>query len=350
MEQQEEEAKKSPIVLLQFAATPGGELPPQSMRQPQGTSAPPPTAPAAAGRWRVRRPSADYPQQQAGNRKPQLVRGSRYRMAARPAEAPTIGEFLRPCMDQWLGRNVACQVCPAATFASRASLFLPPASVEGVVVPLEVFPQADQVVLIYPPLHGELLAHLRSNGGLPETAAAGYLRQVAILVASAHEHGIVLRCLKLKRLVFTNSSLTTIRLSSLQDAVVVESLAEGGDLLDSKCGCPAYVAPEMMHPGPHSGRAADMWNVGIILYALLAGRYPFFDINRVALLLKIYSGSYDVPESLSPEARSLVRSLLAHDPASRPTAKDVLRHPWLANTDPHPSAVSSRHLSIAREI
>ena len=69
---------------------------------------------------------------------------------------------------------------------------------------------------------------------------------------------------------FLFSYRTTLRLESLEDAVVLES---EDDLLTDKHGCPAYVSPEILRTNSqYSGRAADMWGLGVMLYTMLVGR------------------------------------------------------------------------------
>ena len=61
------------------------------------------------------------------------------------------------------------------------------------------------------------------------------------------------------------------KLESLEDAVVLEDYAD--DLLSDKHGCPAYVSPEILRSNTqYSGRAADMWGLGVMLYTMLVGR------------------------------------------------------------------------------
>lgn len=99
-----------------------------------------------------------------------------------------------------------------------------------------------------------------------------------------------------------------------------------------KHGYPAYVTPEVLlsRGARYSGRAADLWSLGIILYTLLVGRYPFQDAGPLGLFTKIIRGHFTVPEFVSSRARCLIRNLLRRDPNQRLDAGDILLHPWFA--------------------
>ncbi len=62
-----------------------------------------------------------------------------------------------------------------------------------------------------------------------------------------------------------------LKLESLEDAVVLDDQSD--DALTDKHGCPAYVSPEILRCNTvYSGRAADMWGLGVMLYTMLVGR------------------------------------------------------------------------------
>uniref|UniRef100_A0A182PDX4 Protein kinase domain-containing protein n=1 Tax=Anopheles epiroticus TaxID=199890 RepID=A0A182PDX4_9DIPT len=125
---------------------------------------------------------------------------------------------------------------------------------------------------------------------------------------------------------------TQLKLESLEDAVVLDDPAE--DLLQDKRGCPAYVSPEILRVNTtYSGKAADMWSLGVILYTMLVGRYPFNDSEHASLFAKISRGQFTVPECLSSKARCMIRALLRRDPEERIASEDVLYHPWLLHDD-----------------
>lgn len=117
---------------------------------------------------------------------------------------------------------------------------------------------------------------------------------------------------------------TSLSLHYLDDA----QLMDDSGLLTDRHGCPAYVCPEMLQPGSYSGQAADLWSLGVIIYTLLVGHYPFFDISTQNLFSKVRSGYYQIPDHVSDLARSLIGSLLAYDPSSRVPAWAILAHPW----------------------
>lgn len=124
------------------------------------------------------------------------------------------------------------------------------------------------------------------------------------------------------------TSRTQLRLESLEDAVVVD---EDDDKLTDRRGCPAYVAPEVLRSGrAYSGKAADVWSLGVLLYTMLVGRYPFNDAEHASLFAKISRGQFVVPEVLGNRAKCLIRALLRREPNERPQSEDVPRHPWLS--------------------
>ena len=89
------------------------------------------------------------------------------------------------------------------------------------------------------------------------------------------------------------------------------------------------MAPEILTETQYSGRRADMWGLGVMLYTMLVGRYPFHDSDTSSLFAKIRMGEYKVPEWVRSRARHLILALLQRDPARRLSIEDVLAHPWL---------------------
>lgn len=117
-------------------------------------------------------------------------------------------------------------------------------------------------------------------------------------------------------------------MEGLEDAVVLSD--DDQDVLKDKHGCPAYVSPEILSASDagYSGKLADVWSLGVMLYTMLVGRYPFHDSQPLALFGKIRRGQFYTPDTVSPKAKCLIRCLLRCDPAERLSAGEILSHPW----------------------
>jgi len=96
-----------------------------------------------------------------------------------------------------------------------------------------------------------------------------------------------------------------------------------GQKLQTACGSPCYAAPEMIRGQPYDGKAsklglkADIWSLGIILYAIMVGTLPFDDPNTQTLYRKILSGQFYLPSLLSSESTNLLKGILNVDPDQR---------------------------------
>ena len=120
-------------------------------------------------------------------------------------------------------------------------------------------------------------------------------------------------------------------LEGLVDAFILDD--SDGDLLCDKHGCPAYVSPEILNTDPcYSGKGADVWSLGVILYTILIGRYPFHDKEPSSLFGKIRRGKFTIPDSVSSQAKCLLRSIMRVDPTERLTAEEILHHPWFRHS------------------
>lgn len=65
------------------------------------------------------------------------------------------------------------------------------------------------------------------------------------------------------------------------------------------CGTPSYMSPEIVNKVEYSGPPADIWALGVLLYAMLCGTFPFKGQTDKELYAKINSGKYNIPEFLS---------------------------------------------------
>merc|ERR1712100_320843 len=99
------------------------------------------------------------------------------------------------------------------------------------------------------------------------------------------------------------------------------------------CGSPHYSAPEIFAQQEYSGTAADMWSLGVLMYTMLAGHFPFQAESMDALGKKVMKGRPDAVLKASADAVGLITSLLVVRASQRASIDTVCRAPWLAPTD-----------------
>ncbi len=114
-------------------------------------------------------------------------------------------------------------------------------------------------------------------------------------------------------------------------------------VLETCCGSPAYAAPELVTGQNYLGSEADIWSMGVLLYALLCGFLPFDDENISTLYRKIQSGVYEKPSWLSAGSIALLDCMLQTDPKRRITVSQLLSHPWLMDGYDRPVKWQSKH-------
>jgi len=100
------------------------------------------------------------------------------------------------------------------------------------------------------------------------------------------------------------------------------------DSLQTTCGTPNYVAPEVLRGQGYDGRSADVWSCGCILYVLCSGHLPFDEPQLAALFVAITQAKYRMPDHFSPPLKDLIRRILNTDPKQRATIEDIQHHEW----------------------
>ena len=85
------------------------------------------------------------------------------------------------------------------------------------------------------------------------------------------------------------------------------------------CCCYKIVQADAQQGKAYHGSSSDIWSCGIILFALLTGRLPFDDDNIRALLQKVKTGIFEMPDEIKEPARGLLSRMLEKDPERRIT-------------------------------
>ncbi|NXX73540.1 KKCC2 kinase, partial [Urocolius indicus] len=109
---------------------------------------------------------------------------------------------------------------------------------------------------------------------------------------------------------------------------------KGSDaLLTNTVGTPAFMAPETLSETRKifSGKALDVWAMGITLYCFVFGQCPFMDERILSLHNKIKTQVLEFPDQ--PEVtdflKDLITRMLDKNPESRISVPEIKLHPWV---------------------
>ena len=178
---------------------------------------------------------------------------------------------------------------------------------------------------------GTLFDVLCESSGLDESHARSIMVTLAEAIRYLHKNDIVHRDLKPENILFRSKD------GRINDVVIADfgfaTHCANDNSLKEVLGTLEYIAPEILRLQSY-GKGADVWALGVILYNLLSGLYPFYHSDRAELCRRIIDGSFsfsdhEVWDSISPNAKDLITKALMVDPSQRICIEDFLQHPWM---------------------
>lgn len=121
----------------------------------------------------------------------------------------------------------------------------------------------------------------------------------------------------------------------------VSNQFEGADaLLTSTVGTPAFLAPEALSETRKnfSGKALDVWAMGVTLYCFVFGVCPFMDERILSLHQKIKTLPVELPEpaDVSDDLKDLLLKMLDKNPETRISIPQIKVHPWVTRHGAEP--------------
>jgi Protein kinase domain len=161
-----------------------------------------------------------------------------------------------------------------------------------------------------------------------------------------HSQMVIHRDLKLGNLFLDRNM--NIKVGDLGLATKLESLDEKRKTI---CGTPNYIAPEVIQ-GDRASRGhsfeVDIWSLGVIIYTCLVGKPPYEAKDVKATYQRILANEYSFPKdnTVSENAKDLIRSMLQSRPEDRPSLKKISSHPFFTDRS-IPSSLPSNATHVA---
>jgi len=245
------------------------------------------------------------------------------------------------CTEIATGQHYACKCIQKSTLISQKHFKMVQCEIDILkLITLKEHPNIISIKdVFYDDIHVYILMELCEGGTLVdrmienrttfgEPKAAQLIKEIVCAIEVCHSLSIVHRDLKLENFLFQtkdkDSPLKVIDFGYAQ-------FFKQGEILIDVIGSLSYVAPEVVEG--HHGSRADIWSLGVVLYVLLAGFFPF-DGNTIEETCKeTMKGHHlfikDPWPSISKGAKDLIRKMLTYNVNKRLDASKVLKHPWI---------------------
>jgi serine/threonine protein kinase len=187
----------------------------------------------------------------------------------------------------------------------------------------------------------ELYEYIKTSGHIEEDKARQIFIQILSAVGYCHGHGIVHRDLKPDNIMIDNKG--NIKIIDFG----LSTQFKPGEILKEHCGAYAFGAPERFLGQRYDGTKSDLGALGVVLHYMVVGKVPFDSFINPELQRQVVAGVYPAHCGVSKELEDLLSRLMTVIPKYRPTATEVMKHPWLKGhwkglTDIHEEPVPVR--------
>ncbi|TBU65736.1 kinase [Dichomitus squalens] len=173
---------------------------------------------------------------------------------------------------------------------------------------------------------GSVTSLLRNYGAFEEPLVRNMVRQILLGLSYLHERDIIHRDIKGANVLVDNKGIIKISDFSLSKKLEDSLLPGHRAHRASLQGSVFWMAPEV----------ADIWSVGCLVVEMLTGEHPWPHLSQMEAVSQVGSAKAKppIPPDLSAEAINFLELTFELDHELRPSAADLLKHPWIANT-PH---------------
>ena len=94
---------------------------------------------------------------------------------------------------------------------------------------------------------------------------------------------------------------------------------DGNDSMLTLCGTKGYAAPEIFLGKPYSGKAADVYSIGVVAHMSMGGYLPFKDGGVTVIF---HQERWD---DVSYIAKQFIQQCLTHSPSQRMSSENLMK-------------------------
>ena len=109
----------------------------------------------------------------------------------------------------------------------------------------------------------------KENRKCEESEAKNFFHQIVEAIHYSHENDIIHRDIKMENIIIDKNK--TVKVIDYGFGLMIPS----DRFLNLLCGTPFYMSPEIVSKKNYTGKPCDVWALGVLLYYIVCGTFPF---------------------------------------------------------------------------
>ncbi|XP_073115869.1 mitogen-activated protein kinase kinase kinase 5 isoform X2 [Elaeis guineensis] len=178
---------------------------------------------------------------------------------------------------------------------------------------------------------GSINKYVRQHcGAMTESVVRNFTRHILKGLAYLHSKKIMHRDIKGANLLVDVNGVV-----KLADFGMAKHWSGATAVLSLK-GTPYWMAPEVvqatMNKDMGYNLSVDIWSLGCTIIEMYTGKHPWSGFEGAAAMFKVLHKDPPIPETLSSEGKDFLQLCFRRNPVERPTANQLLEHPFIRNS------------------
>ncbi|XP_021365952.1 serine/threonine-protein kinase S6KL-like isoform X1 [Mizuhopecten yessoensis] len=166
------------------------------------------------------------------------------------------------------------------------------------------------IVLDYIP-YGDTFTLWTFHGYFPEQLVKVFVAEMAMVLDYLHKSGVIYRDIKMENILLDVNGHIQLTDFGLSKWLNIRERTR------TVCGTLQYMAPEVLSAQAY-GHTADWWSLGILMFVMLAGKYPAEGASdHKEMATKVFDCDYLLPNFVSDRAQEVIDKLLMKRPERR---------------------------------
>lgn len=177
----------------------------------------------------------------------------------------------------------------------------------------------------------DMHTYVQEHRRLEEREARRLFVQILDAVEYIHSQNVCHRDLKLENILVSKTKRSGTHRAMVIDFGFAGHIPTSSYQFTDHPGSVCYAAPELLAGRPYDGKKVDMYALGVTLYVMIHGCYPFYHTDTRTLYNMIWHDPVVCDPTLCSDSLSnMLMLLLQKNPSKRPTSAHLKSHPWVA--------------------